>query len=311
MNEINNTLKNINLLFKRSGSANSDDENKFPESNPIKNIYDENFTEIRSIVIFKAIFELFATFLFIFLIILCEKDISKFILGMWIILIVFGNFSGAHLNPAISLGFYINKAKYSAGLFKLAMYIIAQFLGCFLGILVSFLLKGKVDNLSIPDKNILRVLFSEMFFTGTLFFIIILVSFPQTTPTSKGYINALFIVCWFFVIVNAGALISGAAFNPAVLLSMNTIAMFARVQETRRDFSKLISMIIAQFTGVIIFAFIYKNIVLKFHINEELKKKRFDGEGGNIEKDEKKIEIIHNENINVSKNSNDVKNEIE
>ena len=112
-----------------------------------------------------------------------------------------------------------------------------------------------------------------MFFTGTLFFVIIVVSFPQTTPSSKGYVNALFVVCWFFVIVNAGALISGAAFNPAVLFCMNSIAYFAGNVEARRDFSKLISMIIAQFTGVIIFAYIYKNIVLRFHDGEQEKRK--------------------------------------
>jgi len=260
----------------RRGS--NDSENSNPETsiqtenNPISKVYDENFTEMRSIVIFKAIFELFATFLFIFLIILCQKDITKFILGMWIILIVFGNFSGAHLNPAVSLGFYINKGKYSSGLFKFAMYVIAQFLGCYLGILASFLMTGKIDYLSIPDRNILQVLFSEMFFTGTLFFIIIVVSFPQTTPSSKGYVNALFVVCWFFVIVNAGALISGAAFNPAVLFTMNSIAYFVGMKEAKRDFSKLISMIIAQFTGVIIFAYIYKNIILKFHDGDERRK---------------------------------------
>ncbi len=273
------------------------------ETNPIKEIYDENFTEIRSIVIFKSVFELFATFLFILIIILCQKDISKFILGMWIILIVFGNFSGAHLNPAISLGFYINKGKYSSGLFKFVMYVLAQFIGCYLGILTSFLMKGKIDYLSIPDTNILQVLFSEMFFTGTLFFVIIVVSFPQTTPSSKGFVNALFVVCWFLVIVNAGALISGAAFNPAVLFSMNSIAYFVGMENAKRDFSKLISMIIAQFTGVIIFAFIYKNIVLNFHKHDEENIDAVSGKESSGKGPEKKI--MKNQRF-----SHDVKNEL-
>ena len=146
---------NVNKLQNRRGSEDSElgGEGAQTEQNPISQVYDENFTEMRSIVIFKAIFELFATFLFIFIIILCQKDISKFILGMWIILIVFGNFSGAHLNPAISLGFYINKGKYSSGLFKFAMYLLAQFLGCYLGIFVSFLMTGRVEYLSIPQER--------------------------------------------------------------------------------------------------------------------------------------------------------------
>jgi len=310
MKDANLSEKN-QISSKRRGSSDSDPgESTKTEQNLISNPYDENFTEIRSIVIFKAMFELFATFLFIFLIILCHKDISKFILGMWIILIVFGSFSGSHLNPAISLGFYINKGKYSSGLFKFAMYLIAQFTGCYLGILASFLMTGKIEYLKIPDRNILQVLFSEMFFTGTLFFIIIVVSFPQTTPSSKGYINALFVVCWFFVIVNAGALISGAAFNPAVLFTMNSIAYFVGVEEAKRDFSKLISMIIAQFTGVIIFAYIYKNIVLKFHDDGKEKTKRL------LSEEEKAGEAVKNgksigSNRNISRFSKNVVNEFD
>lgn len=269
MHEIDSNLKRESINRKNSDDyMEEEEENADNELSPMTNIYDENFTEIRSIVIFKAIFELFATFLFIFLIIVCQKDIKKFILGMWIILIVFGNLSGAHLNPAVSLGFYINKGKYSSGLFKFVMYVIAQLLGCYLGILVSYLMTGKVDFLSIPDRNIFQVLFSEMFFTGTLFFLIISVSTPHTTPSSKGYINALFVVCWFFVIVNAGALISGAAFNPAVLFAMNSVAYFAGIEEAKNAFQKLISMIIVQFTGVIIFAYIFKNVILKYDFGE-------------------------------------------
>jgi len=243
--------------------------------NPMNNYFNDDLSESNEIIFKRSIFEMLATFLFIFIIILCRKDIQKFILGMWIILIVFANFSGPHLNPAISLGFYINKGKFQRGFTKFFMFVVAQFIGCFLGIFVSYLITYKIDYIDIPDdNNIYQIFLSEAFFTGTLFFIIIFVSYKQTQISSKGYVNAFFIVCWFFVIVNAGALISGAAFNPAVLLTLNSVAIiFGKNQEAKDDFEKLVVMIFAQFSGVLIFASVYKSFAGKFAEEREKRRK--------------------------------------
>ena len=257
------------MSISRKDSIESTDEEKITKKetlNPLI-IYNQNFTESKKIVLLRAVFEFFATFMFIFLIILCEKDISKFILGMWIILIVFGNFSGPHLNPAVSLGFYISKGKCSSEFFKFFFYVFAQFFGCFIGIGISYLATGKIDYIDVPnDKSLIQIFISEMFFTGTFFFVIIVVSHPQTTPSSKGYINATFIIAWFYVIVYAGSSISGAAFNPAVLISMNFTAFITKNHIDKNEIPKLASMISAQFTGVIIFAIIYKKIVLEYYL---------------------------------------------
>jgi glycerol uptake facilitator-like aquaporin len=247
--------------------------------------FNDDLSETNEIIIKRGIFEMLATFNFVFIIILCQKDIQKFILGMWVILIVFAKFSGPHLNPAISLGFYLNKGKFQRGFSKFAMFVLAQFTGCLIGILVSYSMTGKIDFINIPDdNNIYQIFLSEAIFTGTLFFIIIFVSYKETQISSKGYVNAFFIVCWFFVIVNAGALISGAAFNPAVLLTLNTFAiLFGNNEEAKKDFQKLLVMIIAQFSGVLIFAMIYKSFSEKFAEEREKRRKtRFSTDVNNI-----------------------------
>jgi glycerol uptake facilitator-like aquaporin len=255
-----------------NASTSSDQET---QQNLTKNYFNEDMSETNEIIFKRSIFEMLATFLFIFIIILCRKDIQKFILGMWIILIVFAKFSGPHLNPAISLGFYINKGKFQIGFSKFFIFVLAQFIGCFIGIFVSYLITNKIDFIDIPDDtNIYQIFLSEAFFTGTLFFIIIFVSYKQTQISSKGYVNAFFIVCWFYVIVNAGALISGAAFNPAVLLCLNSVAIiFDNNEHAKADFEKLIVMIFAQFIGVLIFASLYKSYADKFAEEREKRRK--------------------------------------
>lgn len=261
--------------MERRDSCASTSSEQDSSQNPKNNFFNEDLSETNEIIFKRSIFEMLATFLFIFIIILCQKDIQKFILGMWIILIVFAKFSGPHLNPAISLGFYINKGKFQRGFTKFFMFVLAQFIGCLLGIFVSYLITNKIDFIDIPDENnVYQIFLSEAFFTGTLFFIIIFVSYKQTQISSKGYVNAFFIVCWFFVIVNAGALISGAAFNPAVLLTMNSVAIIlGNNQQAKADFEKLIVMIFAQFGGVLIFASVYRSFAEKFAEEKEKRRK--------------------------------------
>lgn len=225
----------------------------------------------------NAGFEMIATFFFILLIYLCQKDISKFIFGMWIILVFFGKFSGAHLNPAITLGFFVHQGNYRKNLFKFVIYLIAQFTGCVLGVLCSNFLMGQIIYIEIPlNKNIFQIIFSELFFTGSFFFIILFCC-EVTAPSTKSYINCIFIVSWFYVIVNAGAYISGAAFNPAVLSVMNLFAVLYNIDSAQTNLFNLLMMILGQLVGVCLFALIYKHLFFKYYffikkIQDEKKK---------------------------------------
>ncbi len=262
-----------------SGQDNFENSNK-----PHRNILTE---KEKNEIWVNAGFEMIATFFFILLIYLCQKDISKFIFGMWIILVFFGKFSGAHLNPAISLGFYIHQGDYQKNLFKFLMYLFAQFTGCILGVLCSNFLMGQIIYIEIPlEKNIFQIIFSELFFTGSFFFIILFCC-EVTAPSAKSYINCIFIVSWFYVIVNAGAFISGAAFNPAVLSVMNLFAVLYNIDSAQTNLFNLLMMILGQLVGVTLFALIYKHLFFKYYffikkIQDEKKKIKESGNRGMI-----------------------------
>jgi len=61
-------------------------------------------------------------------------------------------FSGAHLNPAVTLGVYIEKQKYSKNLCLLIMIIIAQVLGCFAALGLGFMLRISMPEIGNPGK---------------------------------------------------------------------------------------------------------------------------------------------------------------
>ncbi len=144
-------MSNLRKIFDLSDSS----IEQITRKNSLNLRLNEDFTETSEIIFKRSVFEMIATFLFIFIIIFCQKDIQKFILGMWIILTVFAKFSGPHLNPAISLGFYINKENFPKGFMKFFMFVCAQLIGCFLGIIVSYLITFRIHFIDIPDQMII------------------------------------------------------------------------------------------------------------------------------------------------------------
>ncbi|MEY4919463.1 MAG: hypothetical protein RLZZ431_645, partial [Bacteroidota bacterium] len=183
-------------------------------------------------------------------------DVTKFIFGFWVLLSVFGKFSGAHVNPAITFGFYIYEGHLVSGFPKLILYWIAQFAGAFLGGLVSRRLLPDVVYVGVPTQSHLwDILYSEFVFTGTFCFVILWVCSKYTSPSNIGPINCGIIVAWFYMIVNAGAQLSGAAYNPAILTVLN---VYAYEYKDKKAIKYLYSMIGAEFAGVLVFAIIFK-----------------------------------------------------
>jgi len=169
-----------------------------------------------------------------------------------------GKFSGAHVNPAITLGFYIYEGRLIEGLPKLLLYWIGQFLGAFLGVIISRQFISTVVYVGVPvNQSVWDVVYGEFFFTGSFLFFILYVCSAITSPTKSGPINCAIIVAWFYVIVNAGSTISGAAYNPAILTMLNFVA-YQTKDSTAINY--LVYMISAELVGAIVFALIFKYI---------------------------------------------------
>lgn len=223
----------------------------------------EEAEEDVSTLLKKATFEGFATFFFMISIYFSKGDIRIFIFGMWAILCCFGIVSGAHVNPAITFGFYIYEAKWLNGAIKFIFYFLFQTLGCILGAIIARFVVGlEPVYVDVPKSQNWNVYFSEFFFTGTFFFFIAYIVDPKIKVTEHGPIQCALIVGWFYLIVNAGSVLSGAAYNPSVLLVLNTIAYIDGKKNTT---SHIPLMIVAEFIGVAVFALIFKYIFKTYY----------------------------------------------
>lgn len=213
----------------------------------------------------EASFEGLATFLFMCAIYFSKGKIEIFIFGMWVILSCFGGISGAHVNPAITLGFYAIQGDFTHGLIKLFLYTVFQLIGCIAGAFLAFYVVQSEVIYIQPYQGVGEgnIFFSEFFFTGTFFFFIAFVCHEKHPPSNITPVNTGIIVAWFYLIVHAGSKLSGAAFNPAVLITLNALARFGA--HKTGAFAHVWVMIGAQLTGVLVFGLIFKYIFVPFY----------------------------------------------
>ncbi len=224
----------------------------------------------------KALYEFVGIFFFATCICWTNGNVNHWVFGFWVVLTFFGNYSGAHVNPAITIGFYIYDGKWVLGLIKLALYWTAQIFGAYLAGLVAFLFTHKGVFIGIPYENLMKhhihiglwgMLVTELIFTGTFLFIILYVCSPITGPkNSNPAIRMAVVIGWFYCAVLMGAPITGAAYNPALILSLNFL-------EYRRGnilaMAFVFPLIIAELLGAIIFALLFKWIFEYFHPNKD------------------------------------------
>lgn len=202
----------------------------------------------------QVVYELIGTFMFMLVIYFCKGDVTKFVFGFWVILCIFGGYSGAHVNPAITLGFYVYEKNLILGLPKLFLYWVAQFAGSIAGAFLSKRFFTAAVYVVPTNQSVGDVMYTEFFFTGTFLFVILWVCSKHTSPSPYGPLNCGVIVCWFYVIVHAGSSVSGAAYNPAILSVLNFIAYESTDPKALGYIGYMIS---AELIGVVIFALIF------------------------------------------------------
>lgn len=124
-----------------------------------------------------------------------------------------GHVSGAHYNPAVTLAVYL-RGRCPAS--DVAPYILAQLAGAAIASGVALWLKGNPHLPAPAMPDLPRIFAVEFLFTFALAWVILNVA------TSKNTVNNFFYGLAIGLTVTAGAFavgtISGAAFNPAVVL---------------------------------------------------------------------------------------------
>lgn len=172
----------------------------------------------------KALAEMLATFLFVFVIINAVANAEFFApvaIGLALMVLVYatGHISGAHLNPAVSLGVFI-RGKMDAA--EMGIYMGAQFVGALLA--AVFALLADLEEPTAAEIDIVPAFFVEMVITFILVWVVLNVATSKETEDNSYFGLAI------GGTVMAGAFavgpISGGGFNPAVALGLSVNGNF-------------------------------------------------------------------------------------
>ena len=173
----------------------------------------------------NAVTEAIATFLFVFGIIAAVNsgsDLTPLAIGFLLMVLVYatGHISGAHLNPAVSLGALIRGAM-SVGDF--IAYVVAQLIGGALAAFLSMTYYPHPDTAMVIEVG--PAFLVEAFFTFVLVFVVLNVATSKDHPNNSFY--GLAIGGTVFVGAATVGSISGGGFNPAVAFGLAISGQFA------------------------------------------------------------------------------------
>ena len=132
-----------------------------------------------------------------------------------------GHVSGAHYNPAVTLGVYL-RGKCSAS--DVPGYMVAQVVGAMAAAGVVMFLKG-ASPLAPMEINVVHALVAEFIYTFALVSVVLNVATAKGTSGNSFYGLAI----GFTVLAGAYAVgaVSGGAFNPAVAIGATLLGLFA------------------------------------------------------------------------------------
>lgn len=194
-------------------------------------------------------------------------------------IIVAGQYSGAHLNPAVTIGFAsIGKFAWS----QVPIYLIAQFLGSFAGALFAYLFYIDHINCSKPEETIRKCFttgpairnsknnfFSEL--AGTFMFVFLLYFIASPVLEISGLDQVQFgigsmdafpvgVLVWLIGLTLGGT--TGYAINPARDLSPRILYTLMRGKKAKPDWSYSWIPVIAPMVGAFLAALLYNTLGL-------------------------------------------------
>lgn len=200
-----------------------------------------------------AVAELVGTFVFVFAIVGAINSGSVWTplaIGLALMIMVYavGHISGAHLNPAVSLGAWLRGAIDAT---TFGAYVVAQLVGAALAAAASFMLWDAPASAATFETG--PAFLAEALWTFVLVFVVLNVATSKDHPNNSFYGLAIGVT----VFVGAVALgpISGGGFNPAVALGLSVTGAF--------DWSALWLYVVAPLVGGAVAALLFK--VLNTH----------------------------------------------
>lgn len=194
------------------------------------------------------------------------KPDFTFLIFFWAVYIFFAKFSGAFMNPAISLGMIIKKEGEHLELLLGLCYILVEFIGGIAGAFLFWLLYEypfagpTINDSSEADETIIPAIVGEIF--GTFFLTLIyMMQFDQETSLNKdaAALWSLGIAGGYGVAI-AFSPNSMACFNPAMALGLALCA----VMEYSGDYFKYVWIHVPMpFVGGLLAALFFRFIIKK------------------------------------------------
>ena len=231
--------------------------------------------------------EFLGTALFIFGIIMTNGPVS-IPFSLFASVVIFGDITGGHFNPAVTLGVYLQTGDYVKNLPFMIMIWFSQFCGGFLagglsylgsfGINADFLpalapknpITGAIDNVHEDDSftMYIPVLVNEVVCTF-LFVSVILMVKGKHTADGRGGVHAAICVVSTLLCVISGTNSLGACFNPAVATGVTSYSVYRLSPELDRGgysneylYAYVWCYMLGPLTGALI-AGLYHNIIHK------------------------------------------------
>ena len=231
---------------------------------------EDSLKDILKCSIFDGVAYLFLMICFCF----TNGDAFKFIFGVWCLFMIFGNVSGAHVNPIITFGLWLYDGNIFSkpNLLKLIFYGIFQMLGAFIGCLISYniILKNLPwVEYQYEDVHWIRSFTVEMVFGGTIVFVGLFISSHSTRPSTKSYVNLTVLSLWILLCIWAGTNVSGGCYNPTFFIILNGFTYY-RTGDWYY-YEDWVFYTIAPFCGSIIFTLIFKYIFRPYYISKNNK----------------------------------------
>jgi aquaporin Z len=182
--------------------------------------------QIRYNTMKKYLTEGIGTFFLVIAVLLAKGDNAPIAVGAVLIAMIYagGHISGAHYNPAVSLGMLM-RGKFEKS--DLPFYVFAQVLASIFAALVAGFLLGCAAPYSVTPRinEPLCALMAEFFGTFVLMFVILNVATARSIQGNSFYGTAIGLA-----VIGCGYLfgdLSGGAFNPAVALAHTIAGDFA------------------------------------------------------------------------------------
>ena len=166
--------------------------------------------------------------------------------GLFVLITVFANISGAHFNPFVSLAMFLRK-KITGKL--LIIYIPAQILGCLLGVmLANVFFEHNILELSTKNRDGFHIFLSEIIATFGLIFIIFATQKDGKITIAASVATYIMAGYWFT---------SSTSFaNPAVAIARTFTDSFTGI-----NYMNTPTYILAEFLGALIAVFLIKKLI--------------------------------------------------